>query len=173
MLKAQDIVVAFHLLQGEGLSQSEIGEKVGLSQPEISNALRRLKASRLLMSDSRTVIVPHLIELCVHGVKFFFPPELGSRRSGMPTVTLAFPLKGMVMGDELDLVWPMGRGTARANSLQPIHDCVVHAAERDARVYELLVLLDGIRTGKARVREISEELFIERIQKKEIARALG
>lgn len=164
MLKPQDIVLALHLHRGEALSQSEIAHKVGLSQAEVSNALRRLKASRLLTSDGRQVIVPHLLELCLYGVKYFIPPILGNRRGGMPTVTLADPLAGRVAGDDMDLVWPMPRGSARANSLEPIHPCAIEAAQQDERVYRLLVLIDGIRVGKARIRRLSEELLREELQ---------
>jgi hypothetical protein len=167
VLKPQDIVVAFHLLQRQGLSQREMAVQVGLSQPEISNALKRLHASRLLLGDGRTVVVPHLLELCVHGVKYFFPPVLGHRRGGLPTVTLAPPLKGKVAGEDTDLVWPVPRGTARANSLEPIHPCAVHAAQNDERVYELLVVLDGIRIGGNRIRSLSEEILAELVNSTE------
>lgn len=166
-------MVAFHLLQGQPLSQDERAAKVGLSQPEVSNALKRLKASRLLLADARTVVVPHLLELCVHGVKYFYPPVLGSRTGGIPTATLASPLKGKVAGEDTDLVWPAARGTTRANSLAPIHPCAVHAAQNDERVYQLLVVLDGIRVGKARLRSISEVLFAELVQTQGANRAVG
>jgi len=164
VLKPQDIVLAFHLVQGELLSQHEMAVKVGLSQPEVSNALKRLKASRLLLADARSIVAPHLIELCVHGVKYFFPPVMGHRTGGVPTVTLADPLKGKVAGEDMDLVWPAPRGPARANSLEPIHACAVAAAQNDERVYRLLVLLDGIRVGKSRIRSMSEELLTAQIQ---------
>lgn len=84
----------------------------------------------------------------------------------MPTVALAAPLVGRVSGEETELVWPSSHGSARASSLAPIHPCAVHAAIQDDHVYELLVLLDGIRVGKNRVRELSTELLYQRLEEK-------
>jgi DNA-binding NarL/FixJ family response regulator len=40
--------------------------------------------------------------------------------------------------------------------LAPLYPSVPSAARRDARLYELLVLVDAIRAGQAREREIAE-----------------
>lgn len=159
VLKPQDVVLALYLTGTSARTQSEIAGQVGLSQGEVSNALKRLRASRLLLDDARTIVVPHLVELCVHGIKYVFPAEVGRKVGGMPTVALAPPLAGNIFGEEAELVWPSPRGTARAASLEPLHPCVVHAAERDERLYQLLSLLDGIRVGRARLREVAEKKF--------------
>lgn len=156
MLKPQDVILAFHLSGDAPRTQGEMARALGLSQPEVSNALKRLQVSRLLLQDSRTVVLPHLIEFCVHGVKYAFPAQLGRTTRGVPTAALMSPLKGRVSGEDGQLVWPAPQGNARAPSIAPLHKSALAAAESSQRLHELLALLDAIRVGKNRMREIAE-----------------
>lgn len=167
MLKPQDVVLALYLSGKNPRTQGEIAAALGLSQPEISNGLKRLQEARLLLHDARSVIVPNLLEFCVHGVKYVYPPIVGRRRRGIPTVALVAPLRDLVSGEDGELIWPDSTGSARASSLEPIHSCVPHAAQQDARLHELLALLDGIRVGKSRMRKLAEDHLAKRLGAKE------
>lgn len=158
MLKAQDIVLALFLTDRPPETQSELATALGLSQAEISNSLKRLQESRLVLGD-RKVVLPHLEELCLHGIKYFYPARLGRKAGGVPTVGLAPPLRGELLGEETEVVWPSPRGTARATTLEPIHPSAVNAAASSERTYQLLALLDAIRIGGVRAREIASEKF--------------
>lgn len=164
MLKPQDVVLALYLTGAQPRTQGEIAGVIGLSQAEISNALKRLQAARLLLHDARGVIVPNLLEFCIHGVKYAYAPVVGRRRRGVPTAALVAPLRGHVSGEEGELVWPDSAGSVRAQSLEPIHPCVPHAAQQDARLHELMALVDGIRVGKSRMRKLAEEKLAARLE---------
>jgi hypothetical protein len=159
MLRPQDLVLAFHLTGLPARTQAEMAQALGLSQPEISNGLRRLRKSHLLLADSRNPVLPNLIEFCAHGVRYAFAAEPGRAKRGIPTAALAAPLKGRVRGAEGALVWPAAKGTERATSVAPLHSCVFHAATQDPRLHRLLALLDGIRVGHSRLRQLSLELL--------------
>jgi hypothetical protein len=159
MLRPQDLVLAFHLSGTPARTQAEMSKVLGLSQPEISNGLKRLQKSHLLLANSRKPVLPNLIEFCAHGVRYAFAAEEGRAKRGIPTAALAAPLKGKVGGADGALVWPAPSGTERATSLAPLHSCVIHAVTQDARLHRLLALLDGIRVGKSRLRQLSLELL--------------
>jgi len=163
MLRAQDLVIALHVATTPPLPQRAMSDALGLSQAEISNALRRLRASQLLMHSVAEVITPHLLELCVHGVRFVFPPELGPATRGVPTAAMVSPLRDQLAGDGEHYVWPAPDGSERASSIEPLHPCVVHAARRDPRLHRLLSFVDGIRIGRTRMRAIAAELLAKEL----------
>lgn len=166
MLRSQDIVLALHLAIHDTATQNQMAAAIGMSQAEISFSLRRLQTSRLLLQDARSVIIPNLLEFCIHGLKYAYPPELGGKKGGVPTGTLVPPLKGQVMGEGGELVWPHPERIARGMSLEPIHACVPGAALKDAELHELLALIDGIRVGKNRVRQLAEEALRKKLNAK-------
>jgi hypothetical protein len=53
------------------------------------------------------------------------------------------------------LVWPCEFGTARGQSLKPLYVSVPSAVKNDSKLYELLALIDAIRAGRAREKEIA------------------
>jgi len=60
--------------------------------------------------------------------------------------------------------WPDPMGETRGSSFSPLYKSVPKAARNDKALYELLVLVDAIRGGRARERELAI---------KEIKRRLG
>ncbi|MCB9652334.1 MAG: hypothetical protein H6730_37870 [Deltaproteobacteria bacterium] len=105
------------------------------------------------------------MEFLVHGARFAFPPVRGRVARGVPTSISAAPLSGhLVDGDDGLLVWPYPEGEVRGETLAAIYPSVPRAALRDSALYELLVLLDGVRVGGARIRAISQELLQERLR---------
>jgi hypothetical protein len=54
---------------------------------------------------------------------------------------------------ELPPVWPDQEGTVRGVEFAPLYKSVPRAARRDARLYELLALVDAIRGGTPAIRE--------------------
>lgn len=98
----------------------------------------------------------NLTEFLVHGVKYCFPVEHGAITRGVPTAYAAPPLnQHIVQSSELPPVWPFANGTVRGNALLPLYKNAPEAALRDSRLYELLALVDAIRDGRAREREIA------------------
>ena len=74
----------------------------------------------------------------------------------MPTSYAAKPLSSEFISDnDPPPVWPDPDGEIRGVSFSPLYKSAPHAAKKDSRLYELLVLIDAIRGGRAREREFA------------------
>ena len=58
-------------------------------------------------------------------------------------------------GDDLPPVWPDPDSNVRGQSFSPLYKSVPKAAREDDKLYELLSLIDAIRGGRARERQIA------------------
>jgi hypothetical protein len=167
-IKAQDVLVMMKLLVQPGMSQKELADQLFISQAEISHGLKRLKVSQLIASDGHAMIEPS-IEFLVYAVKYVFPPEFGAPSAGMPT-SFAHPDFKFVRysPDEVN-VWPYANGKKRGISLMPIYPTLPAACSLDENLYKLASLVEMVRSGRARERQIgSNELkkFLEKLNAK-------
>jgi len=170
-LKPQDIVVALKLLSypQQRPPFSVMAADLGLSPSEVHGAMKRLQSARLIHGPGmeNKAILSALEEFLIHGVKYAFPAKRGSVTRGIPTSYAASPLKAeIVFGDELPPVWPWPEGDARGVALEPLYKSVPSAALHDPALYELLALVDAIRDGRARERQIAERELTKRIRSK-------
>ena len=62
-------------------------------------------------------------------------------------------------------MWPSPDGEHRGVSLEPLYRTVPIAARRDARLYEILALVDAIRDGRAREKRLAEKHLISRLHR--------
>jgi hypothetical protein len=168
-LKPQDIIVVLKLCtyRGKRPPISVIAADIGLSPSEVHAALNRLRLSRLLhgpeMQDKPNVSA--LEEFLVHGLKFAFPAEHGPVTRGVPTSYAAPALReDIVQGGDLPPVWPWRDGKTRGIALEPLYKTAPIAALRDPVLYEFLALLDAIRDGRARERNIAERKLLNRLR---------
>lgn len=161
-LKPQDILVLLKMLSGR-LSQKEIADAVGLSQAEVSHAMRRLSLSKLIDSKGE-VIRRSALEFIVHGLKYVFPVIPGPVTLGMPTA-YSHPGQRSINYDSLDcVVWPHPEGSVRGQSINPIYASAALASKKDPELYELLSLIDMIRMGRAREVKMAAEKLEKRFQ---------
>ena len=147
-------------------SYRSLAEQLDISVSEISAAIQRALAARLLVkTDSISKpepMIQSLREFVIHGVKYVYPAEKGEPTRGIPTAYAAPVFKDkLVETDELVPVWPYARGSVRGYSLVPIYPSVPVAAARDPVLYDLLALLDAIRAGRARERSLAEKFLGE------------
>jgi len=54
-----------------------------------------------------------------------------------------------------DVVWPSDSGEAYGVSLLPLHSCVPVASLRRATFHELMALIDVLRVGRVRERQLA------------------
>lgn len=168
-LKPQDvlIVLKLHCLGERDWSFVELGKSLGISVGEGHNAVNRAKASGLIYEREKSLRVQpkKLFDFLVHGVPAAFFPVRGQVTRGMPTSVFAAPLNDKITVTEADipLVWPTADGAVRGESLMPLYPTVPMAAAADKGLYELLVLVDGLRVGKAREKKLSIEMLEKRI----------
>ena len=112
------------------------------------------------MSDATTKsgrpVRDALIEFLLHGVKYAYPPEYGALTRGVPTGYAAPPLNKVISGSsDPPPVWPYAEGNVRGTAFSPLYPSVPAAALQDPRLYELLALVDAIRAGRARERNLA------------------
>ncbi|MGH9497405.1 MAG: hypothetical protein ACRD3B_20575 [Candidatus Sulfotelmatobacter sp.] len=148
-----------------------MGKDLFMSPSQVFRSVERAEAARLLIAPSvpslpdasrelaLTWMWPNrgnLKEFLIHGVKYCFPVQRGGPTRGIPTAEAAPPLNQMLTQDfPLPPVWPDPAGMFRGISFSPLHKIAPQAAMRDHNLYEFLALLDAIREGRAREREIA------------------
>ena len=158
-LKAQDVLVVLKLTARPETAWSypALAGELAMSASEVHAAVRRATRSGLLQDDERhTPNRRAVLEFLVHGLKYVFPAERGGLTRGMPTAHAAPPLRAQfVANDEPPPVWPDPEGTVRGEQLEPLYPSVPQAARTDERLYELLALVDALRGGRARERELA------------------
>lgn len=172
MLKPQDILVLLKLALTNGRSSYlELAHELGMSGSEVHAAIRRSTKAGLLNISTFRPKREALIEFLVHGLKYVFPAERGPSTRGMPTGFAAPPLKQHFVKEPLVgvayrpvPVWPEPEGDVRGDELKPLYRSVPKAARKDPDLYELLVLVDAIRSGGARERHLAENELVKRLR---------
>jgi len=111
-----------------------------------------------------------LPEFAVHGVRYAFPATLGPVKRGVATSFGAPPLASRISSAPGEApVWAHPRGEVRGPSVSPICLSAPDAALIDPKLYQLLALLDALRTGRARERELAKKLLAEALGKADAA----
>lgn len=167
-LKPQDLLVALKVaVSGERyLTFARLAGELFMSASEVHAATRRAEMSRLLVLEDRQVapVRTALLEFVVYGVKYSFPPLIGSITRGTVTGVGAPPLRALFTAvDELPYVWPDVEGKDRGPSLAPFYHSIPFAARVDSRLYETLALVDALRVGAAREREAAVSELAKRL----------
>lgn len=171
-LKPQDILVLLKLvaLGDKPWSFSQLANELGMSPSEVHAASKRALAARLAVKAGENILpnTRNLEEFLLHGIQYVFIPERGEMNRGMPTAHAAEPMaKYMVSDNEPPPVWTGSDGELRGESFSPLYKSAPQAARNDPRLYELLALVDAIRGGRAREREIAKKEL-----KKQLAKAM-
>lgn len=170
ILKPQDLLLLLKLvaLGDKPWSYNRLALELAMSPSEVHGAARRVLAARLAVRIGE-VIRPHisnLEEFLLHGVQYVFVPERGELTRGIPTAHAAPPLDGAVVHDhEPPPVWPDAEGGMRGMGFSPLYKSAPKAALNDPTLYELLVLVDGLRGGKARERELARQELRKRLER--------
>jgi len=165
-LKPQDALLLLKLLaSSEKLAQKDLANALGLSQAEICHALKRLEASQLVDRE-RAVRKESALEFILHGLKYAFPAIFGQVAIGVPTAH-SNPSLDLVQYDKNNplssIVWPDPHGSVRGQSISPIYESASEAARKDPKLHEILSLVDMIRVGKARERDLAASKLKERL----------
>ena len=155
-LKPFDIVVVLraHLWpHAAPWSYERLGAAVGVSASQAHAALRRLAAAGLYRDADRSLRVHAFIGFATHGIPYVFPANPGAPAVGMPTAHAAPPLRDELVGG-MAYVWPCGAGVSGL-AVEPLHPTVPDAAARSPELYEALALIDALRVGRVRERQLA------------------
>ncbi|WP_235619627.1 hypothetical protein [Paucidesulfovibrio longus] len=144
----------------ESWTYEGVAHDLGMSSSMAHSAVKRSTQARLFDSVRKRPRRGALEEFLVHGVKYAFPPDIGSVTRGVPTAQGAPVLQGQFVqsGDDL-YVWPHAEGEVRGMSLSPLFKSVSKIVQADNGLYRALALLDAIRIGRAREQKLAGEML--------------
>ena len=169
ILKPQDVVILLKLvaLGPQPWTYQRLAVELSISQSEAHAGVRRAAAARLMSDTTAAIgrpILSALKEFLIHGVRYAYPPERGELTRGMPTGSAAPPLnRVIVQPNDPPPVWPYAEGTVRGYKFAPLYPSVPIAASRDPKLYELLALVDALRDGRARERNLAAKELESRL----------
>jgi hypothetical protein len=142
--------------------QSNLAQSLHISQSEVSKSFMRSKYAGLLDASAKKVSRLALMEFLQYGIRYVFPQQPGAIVRGIATAHAAPPLNTIIKSEE-PYVWPSAKGNVRGQSILPLYPSVTEAVKKDDKLYELLALIDAIRVGRAREKEIAIKELKSRI----------
>jgi hypothetical protein len=151
-----DVVVLLKIISlgDQPWTQMTLADTLFMSQSEISKSFARSKYAGLLDSSGKNVRRMALMEFLQYGISYVYPQQPGAMVRGVPTAHSVAPLSEVIQSSE-PYVWPSGKGTLRGQSIIPLYPTVVDAVKIDSKLHELLALVDALRVGKAREKELA------------------
>jgi hypothetical protein len=180
-MRPQDIVVLLKIIPifgryNKGFSQEskikfvpkasqnkDFTNELKISEAKVSESLRRSAYAGLLHDPkSKRINKKSLLDFILNGLKYVFPTRPGSLVRGVPTAQSAPPLNDLIVSDE-NYVWESAEGTVRGQMIEPLYPTIPLVAYQDSTLYELLALVDAVRTGSARTVSLASEELEKRI----------
>jgi len=155
-----DLLVAMKLVvhEGEPTSVRQLEDELGLSKSAAANSLQRLREFDLVKNDAargRRVNKLLLRDCLEHAVRWIAPAHVGEFELGLPTAHAAEPFKQRLTGDDDPVVIPLPHGPLRGRAVTPLHPLAPAAAAKDPSLYRLLCVVDALRIGRARDRQLA------------------
>lgn len=163
-MKPQDIVVLLKLiaLNNNNWQQIPLAYSLKMSQSEISQSVARSKFAGLLEESGKEVMRQAFKDFLQYGLAVVFPAKPGAIVRGIPTAHSAPPLNLEISSGE-NYVWPFAMGSVRGHGITPLYATVPQAALEDEQLYELLSLVDALRVGKVREKNLAVQELKHRI----------
>lgn len=167
-LKPQDVLFLLKLisLNKAPWTFNRLALELGMSPSEVHSAAKRSIAAKLARKEDNAILpsIRNMEEFLLHGIQYVFVPDKGEINRGIPTSYAAPPLnKHFAASDEPPPIWPDAEGQMRGESFSPLYKSVPVAIKNNPKLYELLVLVDAIRGGRAREREIAKKELKKRL----------
>ncbi len=166
-LRPLDIVVALaiHDIAVAPWTYATLAGQIGISDSQAHTAVKRMVGAHLLDGVSRAIRARNLLEFIEHGIRYAFPVEPGPFTRGIPTGASAPPLDAFLRRDSTgELVWPDVLGTVMGQSITPLHPTVPTIAKTHPSFHQVLALVDALRLGGARERELAVKELRSRLE---------
>jgi DNA-binding transcriptional MocR family regulator len=137
----------------------ELARQLHVDHTLVHRALKRAEEAGLYRSASKQVNRANFEELMTHAARFIAPAALGELTRGTPAAWAAKPISERIEqhGDEPPPVWPDVDGAVRGQALRPLHPAAVRASQESPALSDLLAILDSLRVGDVRVRQVAAE----------------
>ena len=165
VIKGNDILVLVRLASVAPKSWTfrAVAESLGMDVAAVHRSVGRLSAATLLDAD-RQVNRSNLEEFLLHGLRFILPAELGPVGRGRPTAWGVEPLRSLLAeSGEPPPVWPDPNGVSRGPQVEPIAGGVLKLADSDPELGVWFALLDAMRVGRVRDKELAANELRSRI----------
>jgi len=164
-LKPQDLIVALKIAVNSDreFTYAQLATELFMSPSEVHTSVKRAKTCGLLVRTGAQAASLYAIhEFLTHGIQYVFPPVNGMLTRGILTGLAGPPLSEYFpLTDGLPQVWATPEGTSQGIALVPLYPSVPFACTVDSKLYSVLTLVDALRGGKAREREIATRLVKE------------
>lgn len=163
-MKSLDIVVLVKLclMENEPTLQLRLAEELFVSQSQISKSISRSKYSGLLAENGELVMRSALTDFLYYGIRYVFPEKPGPITRGIPTAHSAYPLLNEIQSEE-NYVWPSATGQVRGHGVTPLYPSITKAVKMDRRLHEVLSLIDALRVGRSRERNLAFQMLEQKL----------
>lgn len=145
-----------------GPTYDQLGQALGLSSSTSFKSVQRLQSAGLLRPESREPNRMVLMQFLEHGVRCAFPPSIGREVRGVPTAH-AGPTLSAFFDSAKPYVWPDLDGTVRGTGLAPLYPKAPDLARSEPEIYNVLTLVDALRVGEARERNLALDALRTRL----------
>jgi len=166
-LLPQDILIMIKLAlsASQDWSYNTIAYELDMSPSMAFSGVKRASQARLFDPNRRRPRRKALEEFLIHGVKYSFPPDIGSMTRGIPTAFASPALRNHFAYDSEDIyVWPHPKGQERGISFSPLYKSIPEVAMKDEKLYVALGLVDALRLGRAREIKLAEKLLVDMLK---------
>lgn len=166
-VRPQDVLILLKIVcwRDKEWRSLDLARELQLSPAEVCMALERARRVGFLDAKKQTVMKAPFLEFLLHAVKYVFPTEPGRLCRGIATAHSAAPLADHIVSEDNDqYVWPHDEGTVRGQAIAPLYATAPGAALRDPMLYEFLALIDALRVGRARERNMAAQEIENRLR---------
>lgn len=166
-LLPQDILIMIKiaLSNSQDWSYNTIAYELGMSPSMAFSGVKRASQARLFDPNRKRPLRKALEEFLIHGVKYSFPPDIGTMTRGIPTGFASPALRNHLAYDLEEIyVWPHPKGHERGISFSPLYKSIPEVAMKDERLYAALGLVDALRLGRAREIKLAEKLLVDMLK---------
>jgi hypothetical protein len=135
----------------------------------VHRALKRAENAGLYRASTKQVNLASFEELTIHAARFIAPARLGELTRGVPAAWAAQPVSAAIhqADSEPPPVWPDALGTVRGQALEPLHPAAIQASQDVPELARLMSIIDSLRAGDARVREVAATILRDTLRQAE------
>jgi len=148
-MRPQDIAILLNIIaqKNSHWRMTDIAQSTKISPSEISESLHRSSKVQLIDKNKKEVQKLNLLDFLQFGLKYVFPIETAGEVRGVPTL---YSHNSIKFESSVYYVWPYAEGKLIGIAIPPLYPKQAEAALENDTYYQLLLLTDLIRFGKAR-----------------------
>lgn len=155
------------------VSVRNLGNSLGVSKSEVSSSLKRCINSKLLTfnevklerlnnlnSFDWVINTKALFKVIQYAFPYFYPIEQTGMTYGLKTGFSAPILSDkLISGGEIPYIWATEQGNTFGLGIEPIYKSVPFASKHDEYVYSCFALIDALRAGQPREKNIALDML--------------